>query len=151
MPIMLMLHFLYFFHSFLGSVLFCFLPVSLCTLPWEVSVGLSSSSLILFLAVLSILMSPSKTFLISVIVFLILSYSFYLCAYITKIFLHISIFSFRSLRLLIIFILSSLSDNPKSFVIFELESDAGFVFSDCVILLTFQIPCNFLLKARYIK
>ena len=82
---------------------------SLCLSVWEVSIAVSSSSLILSLAVSSLLWSPSKAFLISVIVLLIYNISFWLflrgliSAYIMYMFFHVVYFFTRALIILQLF------------------------------------------------
>ena len=65
----------------LWSLLFFSFHFSVCFAIWEVSTDLYSSSLILSLALLNLLMSPSKTFIISVMVVLsssVFLFDFYL-------------------------------------------------------------------------
>lgn len=66
-----------FYSSWMFCSIFIFLHYfSLCTLFWEVSVDVCSSSLIFSSAMSSLLMNPSMAFLFSVTVFLMPSFSF---------------------------------------------------------------------------
>ena len=108
-------------HCGLVLVVLFFFPLtffSLCILGWEVSIYSSLSSLILSLAVLNPLMSPSKAFFISVPVLFIYSISFwfFLRIFISLLTLPIcscilSISSTRALNILIVVVLNFLPDN----------------------------------------
>ena len=83
---------------------------------WEVSIGISFSSLVPCLSMDSLLMSSSKAFFISVIsdfylqhFFLVLSQDFHLSAYIAHLFL--CAVYFRALSIVIVIVLNSHSEN----------------------------------------
>lgn len=117
---------------------------SLCISFWEIYLDKSWSSLILSSVMSSLLISPAKTFCISVMVSLISSISLQFFLWVSIILLTfpicycmLSIFSSRVLDILIRVILDSLSDNSKAFFPFSLPSSLPFF------LLPFRISGNF--------
>ena len=122
------------FSFFINSVF------SYCILVWNVSVNLFPSLLILSSA-------TSRPFS-----FLLLCSAFYLYSFLelpclclllpTPLFLMLSAFSIRALKILIMVILNSLSDHLKMYVISESNSDACFV-SSHYFFLPFSIAYSF--------
>lgn len=119
---------------------------------WKFLLTYHSSSEILSLLVSSLVMSPSKTFFISVTVIFIANITknknSHFCDYIIYLFLHMSTFSIKIFSMLVIVTLNSLSDNFNISAICDSASDAYSVSSNHVFFL-FSMPCSFLLKAGH--
>lgn len=116
-------------------LLFLFFICLFCFSIWKISIYISSISLIISLAMTTLLMSLWKTLFISInaIFFLLLAFPFDTFLEFPSVFLHYSsthaccsLFH-RALSILIIVILSSLSDHFNFFVISESSSDVCFL------------------------